>query len=950
MKNLFLLIFAGTVSICAQAQFTTPILDNTPPSVNWKQVNSPNFRVLFLEGSDSLALRTINTLETLYRPSLATLQTEPEKISVILQQKNATSNGFVAVGPRRSEFFGMPPQDYNFSGTNNWMDMLAVHEFRHVVQYSKSKRGLNKLVYYLFGEDAYGALSGLAMPPWFWEGDAVGIETALTKSGRGRIPYFSAPFRTNLLERGPYSYDKQKLRSFRDYVPNHYVFGYYMTTHLRRKHDAGIWDRVTDRAFFAPFLPWRLPIALKRETGKRIIPHYWEMIDEVTEIWKEQLDGLVETAAERVNSRINRVWTNYDYPQIDGQGNVVALKSGLGDIQQFVVIDQQGNEKMVFTPGIVNDAGMLSVAGDKLVYVEHEYNPRWRADTYSVIKTVDLNEGKVYRVSKKSRYAAASVSPDQSLIATVLTTVDHRMFLAIIDAETGDEVKRFPNPYNDYYQMPRWSDDGRHIVVLKLRDQQKAIALIDFETGNEDLVAPFSIENFGHPVKYRDHVFYNSAHNGIDNIYAIDLNSGNHYQVTSRKYGGYNPVISADGETIFFNDYTVDGMDVVSMPYNPENWILKDNLTDRNDYYYRPLVEQEQGEDLLLNMETRDYPVSNYRRINGLVNPFAWGFYSSTTADNFMLGVVSQDILGTATISGGYQFDSYWDRRRWFGKVSYQALFPIIDLEVETNLRSESVQAEGRLHTVHFNENVGTIGLRVPLLLTRSRYYEQLNFGTSASFGRYGNFKVGNVKLPSPERTDYRLIKHNVSYMRLLKQSKRDIRSKWGQYLFAQYSHLPIGGDFEGHQFFTQGILFFPGLFKHHSLQLAGRFQYYPDIGSGLPITGFAMRPRGYVGRPPENKEISVLSADYAFPLFYPDYNVGSIVNIQRVRSNLFYDLVVGGEQRYIRDIFSSVGVELSADINVLRFLPLLEVGVRFAYLPESGSYSIMPLIGMFSF
>jgi hypothetical protein len=588
------------------------------------------------------------------------------------------------------------------------------------------------------------------------------------------------------------------------------------------------------------------------------------------------------------------------------------------------------------------------VAGNKLVYVEHEYNPRWRADSYSVIKMVDLKEKSVRKISNKSRYSAASISPDQSLIATVFTTVSNQSFLTVIDAETGLEIKRFPNPDNDFYQMPRWSDDGRSIVVLKLNEQQKAIALIDYETGKEEIVAPFAFENYGHPKKYGDYVFYNSAHSGIDNIYAIDLASRNHFRVTSRKYGAYNPVISADGQRIIFNDYTVDGMDVVSMPFEPEKWVLKERVTDRNDYYYRPLVEQEQGEELLLDMEIQDYPVSNYKRIKGLINPYAWGFYSSTTADDFLLGVVSQDILSTASISGGYQFNSYWERNRLFGKVSYQALFPIIDLEVESIYRKETQRHQGQSYNIDFKENVGTLGLRLPLLLTRSRYHEQLNIGTSASLGRYTKFRIGSIELPDPERTDYRLIKYNANYFRLLKQSKRDIRSKWGQYISAQYSHLPIGGDFGGQQFLSQGRLLFPGVLKHHSLQLTGNFQYQPAT---YQLSSYITRPRGYIGeRLPFHEQISLVSTDYALPLFYPDFNIGSIVNIQRVRSNFFHDLWVGSERRYIKDVYNSVGVELSADINIFRFLPLLEIGVRYAYVPETGYHSIRPLIGMFTF
>src|SRR5687768_4520781 len=154
-----------------------------------------------------------NLLEHIRDAETRTLHSPPRKIAVILQNQSSVSNGFVSILPRRSEFFTMPPQDYNFIGTNDWLNLLAAHEFRHVVQYQHATRGFNKLIYYLFGSTTLAGLSQAAVPQWFWEGDAVATETALTPSGRGRIPNFSLVFKTNLMEGRTFNYHKQYLRS-----------------------------------------------------------------------------------------------------------------------------------------------------------------------------------------------------------------------------------------------------------------------------------------------------------------------------------------------------------------------------------------------------------------------------------------------------------------------------------------------------------------------------------------------------------------------------------------------------------------------------------------------------------------------------------------------------------------------------------------------------------------
>ena len=185
------------------------VLENNPASIKWQQVNTKNFRVLFPRGFDQQAQRVANTLEHIHKAESRTLGSTPRRISVILQNQSAESNGFVSILPRRSEFYTMPPQDYNFQGTNDWLDLLSAHEYRHIVQYQHATRGFNRFIYYLFGSTGLAGMSQVAAPQWFWEGDAVATETAFTHSGRGRIPYFGLILRTNLQEGRTFNYHKQ---------------------------------------------------------------------------------------------------------------------------------------------------------------------------------------------------------------------------------------------------------------------------------------------------------------------------------------------------------------------------------------------------------------------------------------------------------------------------------------------------------------------------------------------------------------------------------------------------------------------------------------------------------------------------------------------------------------------------------------------------------------------
>ena len=62
-----------------------------------------------------------------------------------------------------------------------------------------ARRGWTKVASVLFGQNGLGGGAGLAMPRWFFEGDATFYETQLTNAGRGRTPDFDKEYRSLML-------------------------------------------------------------------------------------------------------------------------------------------------------------------------------------------------------------------------------------------------------------------------------------------------------------------------------------------------------------------------------------------------------------------------------------------------------------------------------------------------------------------------------------------------------------------------------------------------------------------------------------------------------------------------------------------------------------------------------------------------------------------------------
>lgn len=971
-------VFVGVLLTSALNVIAQEVLENNPPSLKWNKITTPNFRVLYVPGFEAQAQRMANTLEHIRLPESASLSKPPRKFTVILQNQTAISNGFVSLLPRRSEFFTMPPQDYNFTGTLDWLNQLAVHEYRHMVQFDRARTGLSKWLYYAFGPATLAGVSQMAAPLWFWEGDAVATETAFTNSGRGRISNFGLLMKTNLLEGREFNYHKQYLRSYKHAIPDHYVLGYHLVGYLRKRTgDPLIWDKITQRAWKFPFWPFAFSNAIHKETGLYVKDLYRATVADLKKEWEVSLSNTQPSGFEQVLTSKRKGYTDYKYPQVMADGSVLAMKRGIGDIEQFVKIGT-GKDKRVFIPGIVNDNGMLSAAGTRVVWNEFAFHPRWRRVTYSLIKMYDYETKRLKIVSRNSRYAGAALSPDTTRIVTVESGTDYTVSVLIIDTN-GRVVKKLASATDVMYSMPRWSDDGSKIVALKTKQHSRSVVVIDARTATEEEIIPPSDENIGHPVLYKHYLFFNSPASGVDNIYVMDLTTGKRKQVTVSQYGAYNPVISADGKTIYYNEQTRDGFDVVKIPFDVEAWPDFQPKPEPKSFF-QYLVEQEGNPNLLDSLPQKNYPAKRYRKISGLFNPYSWGAYFNTTVTQADIGLVSQDALSTVSWRAGYLFNVPEQTGLWRVGMSYQNWFPIIDVNVLFGPRKlnegvisyydivgpDTVLTSGNL-TYSWYEKTLEAGLRIPLITTSSRFYGNFTVSNYVGYTQvtdFANSITGTGRLITPELPQYwlrtspgngtLLYNHfSMSAYRLLKRNKRDINSKWGQAFELHGYGTPINSDFTGNQFSFYSVLYFPGLFRHHSLwgywgyqqtkiELLSRSspsQPYADNNSYIFPNQIPL-PRGLAIF--RDEKFYSMSANYTLPVWYPDIALGPLLNIQRLRMNGFVDYGFGtsqfGQNEPQSTTYLSTGFEVKVDINILRFLPQFDIGVRYSVgiLPNS--------------
>lgn len=136
-----------------------------PASIKWHQIKTDNFQIIFPENADSIGNVLANYFEYVYNYASNSLNHNPKPISIIIHNQTIKSNGMVVWTPKRMELYTNPSQDIN---PNSWLEELALHEFRHVIQIDKLDQGITHILYYLFGENVTGGISAM-VPQWLLE-------------------------------------------------------------------------------------------------------------------------------------------------------------------------------------------------------------------------------------------------------------------------------------------------------------------------------------------------------------------------------------------------------------------------------------------------------------------------------------------------------------------------------------------------------------------------------------------------------------------------------------------------------------------------------------------------------------------------------------------------------------------------------------------------------------
>ncbi len=937
MKKIILIL-----SLSVAVNITSFAQSQNPPDINWKQINTRHFRIIFPQGLENYASQTAALIDSFYKLDTRNLiLPKPSKTDLLLYNRSVVSNAFATLAPKRMVWYVTPPQS-PILALEPWNALLAIHEFRHITQFYEMKTGFSEYASILYGQYGWSGMINWAYPNWFFEGDAVYHETIFTNTGRGRLASFSLPLRTIYLNNQKISYEKAIFRSYKTYYPNHYYIGYHIVSYINRHYGEDIWQQIIQRTNTFSYWPFAFEKSVKKYTGDNIRKTYKKTVAELDSLWKDDLmKNLDTTSYEKIVTTKKRVWTNYFDPYVISKDSLLMLKSGLDNNTQLIIW-ANGKEDVLREISGEN----ISAAENTVVWTTFSTNPRFQEESFNDIVKYNLKTHKLKIITHKGKYFSPDISHNADKICAVKYNTDIIPKIVILDTN-GNEQYNFKGKLNEHFVMPVWTYDDKKIIFIKIDTQGESMLMLDPQTNKlETLIEPSYIK-FDKPFVYKNFVLFNYDYTGITNIYALNINTKEIKRLTSVKFGASQAIVDTFNNKLIFTNYNLKGLDIVKSSFNTTTATPINDLEKKSFQYFMSDKTKSTLTPVDLSFAQKtNYEVQDYKPFKHLLNFHSHGIY--TTGQDLAFSLFSDDVLNTTSLNYNIFYNLFANTLNHSLSIDYKKYFPVFSFNIYgggygyyLNKDFPFYYSSDSLATWH---KFGTsFKVSLPLNFSRTIYYNLFNVSLSAGYENI--FDVSDLAEKYFDFSYSQLLRFDskINYIHRRLRSYRDIYPKWGESITLGSSFIPATFNMQGYRVYSQLDLYAPGFAKHNGIKISLGAQFNSPTDSGyLPMSVMINYPKGI----PKilTKKLYSAAIYYAFPLCYPDLNIPYLLYLKRIRVTTYANYLYIFQKKPSE--FYSFGAEIVFDFNIFHLTGItLNAGVGAAYKPINGQTYVYPVI-----
>ncbi|MBC7829586.1 MAG: hypothetical protein H7122_17715 [Chitinophagaceae bacterium] len=886
------IIFLGALLIAISVRAQQ--FGGNPPSVKWQQVNTDTVRIIFPSG---LALQAQQVAAISHDLSLKTahsIGSRIRKINIVLQNQTTISNGYVGLGPYRSEFQLTPDANSFALGSLPWLQSLAIHEYRHVQQYNNFRKGIASGFYILFGEEGQALANALTVPDWFFEGDAVYQETQVSGQGRGRLPYFFNGYRSLWSAGRNYSYMKLRNGSLRDFVPGHYPLGYMLVAYGREKYGQDFWKRVTADAAAWNGLFYPFQKAIGKYSGKSF------------RAFREDAFRFFNTQPISDVGLRKHFIADQEFPYWIDTASIVYLNTSYRSIPRFV-IRTNSSEKKIRTRDVSID-NYFSFRNGKIVYAAYKPDIRWGWRDYSELKLLNVQTGIQKKLTRRTKYFSPDLSEDGRNIVAVHVDTKGNSALHLLNGNNGSLEKKIPNPEGLFYTYPKFYSKNEVVSAVRNKDGKMSIAVVDLNNGSTKYILPFSWSVIGFPAIDKNSIYFTLSYDGTDKIFRWENDRLYIVQETVK-----NPHNTGDYQVTVLNDklawtrFTASGYRLM---FSQKNKTAADTpasqfLPDQPNFGIQSVSDS--LNQFLSDVKTRNYKITNYQKSFRLFN-----FHSRRPYVNdpdYSFSFVSENILNTMQSEVFLNYNRNEQYKQVGFSVLYGALFPVLKLGTQFTF-DRNARLRTNAPRIYWNEWETNLGFSIPLNLSNGRTFTYLTTGSDYVYNK--RYLTGYYK-DSFENRAFGYINASLNFSNQIQKARQHIYPRFAQTVLVNYKKAVT--NLEGSQFLVSGNLYLPGISNNHSLVLQAAW-HRRDTLNDIRFSNSFPFSRGYATN--NFHQMWKAGANYHLPLAYPDWGFGNIIYFLRIRGNLFYDYTqiadYNSAAKVVRLNFRSFGTEIFFD------------------------------------
>lgn len=908
-------------------------LREIPPGLDWKQIETEHFRILYDAQYRAIAERTAEIAEPIHQTVTNFLDYSlSSKTYIVLTDHVDMSNGYASPIPEnrivlylREPGAGMAP---SFGlRSEDWLSLVLTHEYTHIVHLNMQKSwyaALSKV----FGKIL---LPNVGLPYWMIEGLAVYVETKY-EDGRGVHPYYDMMMRTEILEEDFKTLDQMEAITLRTWPRGTvaYLYGYFFSEYLADTYgeetlvqlqhkNAGkppnfggnIFEKVYDKDEAALWKAWR---AAMRQ-------HYEQQLADI------RSRSVTETRAISDSG----YYTNTPVVSPDGQF-LYYIEHGAHTLPALIQYRLSDGKKSRLLEE--NFSGNFSVSPDgQQLYFSKSDVYRFFS-YYSDLYVLDLTTQHVRRLTSGQRAFDPAVAPDGKTLVFV-TNEAGSMNLMRMELATQKIAPLLET--NDHTQMrhPVFCSDGERIALQIWKEGGFQDIYVMKSDGSDVHALTFDKATDEAPVwgKNDEFVFFSSDRSGVPNIFAYSLQDQTLSQVTNVLTGVFQPAVTPDQTQLLVERYSGSGMDIHLLDVQQDTW--------QTVAYSR----EHSSEQPAHAAEPNGTPAErDYTPFPSLAPKF-WIPLLGEDEKGLQLGatIAGQDVLSQHqyTLSALYGLQS--ERMSAFGAYVNRQFFPKIMVfgSDSAHLLPDTFEdMVGENADYWQREQIAGIEMDLPL------YKKQATEFYLSSGYRYKNLErlsdEDDMFFPTPDEGALSGVSVGLA-LRHLKSPLYAISPEKGVLASVLYRRddEALGSDFTLDTVIgdSRAYLSLPWL-RHHVLALraVGGLSEGETLSQGIfRLGGFHFLSdlarldrqryflRGYDDNTLSGNRFALGSLEYRFPIWYPQRGYRKLGTFfDSLTAALFYDVGNAWDEELDWDAFKQgVGAEVRLNVVVKNALPL---------------------------